>query len=370
MLLPILGLLTLIFAVGFQLVLSPLLANLGIIKRQVESVNNARCRKIDALQACEHTWLHEPSGLLYAACSDPVKRSYWTPANNKREVKERPRNDYLAIYDTNAGTTRKVSLVDFALAGNDGKAEINVHGFDIHVGEQSADGAPRLDIFMINHRPPLGEGGMELDANKVGANSTIEHFTSNLGAGEAQYVKTYFDEEIITTPNSVVATSSNSFLFTNDHGIDKASPLRLLNPFVPLSNIGYCNARRGCKEAYSPLTFANGITRGTAQDQYWVASSADGLFKSFELQADGSLVLGDSVKVGMSVDNLSTDSKGSIWAAGLTKALQSKWRVEKKFEDDGSVAPALTMVVHDAARNKLFLSGLSTPFILSCDIYE
>lgn len=41
-----------------------------------------RCEKIyePGLEACEDMWLHEPSGLLYMACSDSLSRVQWNPS--------------------------------------------------------------------------------------------------------------------------------------------------------------------------------------------------------------------------------------------------------------------------------------------------
>ena len=42
---------------------------------------NVRCEKVDdvGLEACEDMWLHEPSGLLYLACSKTFSRTQWFP---------------------------------------------------------------------------------------------------------------------------------------------------------------------------------------------------------------------------------------------------------------------------------------------------
>lgn len=42
---------------------------------------NVKCEKIEGLglEACEDMWLHEPSGLLYLACSKSLSRAQWFP---------------------------------------------------------------------------------------------------------------------------------------------------------------------------------------------------------------------------------------------------------------------------------------------------
>ena len=53
--------------------------------REVVSLNHfddVRCRKITepGLEACEHMWLHEPTGYLYMACSNSNDAMSWVPA--------------------------------------------------------------------------------------------------------------------------------------------------------------------------------------------------------------------------------------------------------------------------------------------------
>jgi hypothetical protein len=54
---------------GYRRALSPL------------SSFNVHCEKIDnvGLESCEDMWLHEPSGLLYMACSKSLSRTQWFP---------------------------------------------------------------------------------------------------------------------------------------------------------------------------------------------------------------------------------------------------------------------------------------------------
>lgn len=96
--------------------------------------------------------------------------------------------------------------------GPEGGFEIDLHGFDVEVLK---DG--RLRFFMINHRPPMDfSTGKQLDASKVGANSTVEVFELQRGTTEWRYIKTIVNEAI-ATPNKLAATGDGGFLITNDH---------------------------------------------------------------------------------------------------------------------------------------------------------
>lgn len=53
--------------------------------REVMSVKDFkgfRCEKVTelGLEGCEDMWLHQPTGLLYMACSDSQSRAKWLPA--------------------------------------------------------------------------------------------------------------------------------------------------------------------------------------------------------------------------------------------------------------------------------------------------
>ena len=98
------------------------------------------------------------------------------------------------------------------------------------------------------------------------------------------------------------------------------------------------------------------------------------------------------------LDNLSVDSKGAIWVAGLPKLLTTrahflyptqgtvapssvfkimlnigdssfygeKYSVQKVLEDDGTKVPGITAVVHDATRGRLYMHGLVGDSLIVC----
>lgn len=88
---------------------------------------------------------------------------------------------------------------------------LDLHGFDVEVLDDS-----RLRFWMINHRPPVDEKNIVLDANKLGANSTIEVFEVTRGSSEMLHVRT-ISNEVIATPNKVAAVGDGGVLMSNDH---------------------------------------------------------------------------------------------------------------------------------------------------------
>jgi arylesterase/paraoxonase len=123
--------------------------------------------------------------------------------------------DRIAVLDTR-GSGRLASRIiwlsveDFS--GIRGDKTLNLHGFDVRVDEDTE----ALHILLINHRPPIDpENGEPLDGTVFGANSTIEHFQTEVGSDTMRHVKTYTDP-LIQTPNRVAWLTDHSFVFTND----------------------------------------------------------------------------------------------------------------------------------------------------------
>lgn len=124
--------------------------------------------------------------------------------------------DRIAVLDTRGtGHIRDriqwLSLDNFP--GNNGDGTLDLHGFDVRPDKNT----DTLRMLVINHRPPFDPvTGEPLDAKKVGANSTIEHFITKAGSGSMKYVRTTFDP-LIQTPNNVAWVSDHAFVATNDH---------------------------------------------------------------------------------------------------------------------------------------------------------
>lgn len=84
-------------------------------------------------------------------------------------------------------------------------------------GTKSADGFNN-NLYLVNNRPSVDAAtGVWLDNTKVGANSTIEVFSTTPGSDFMRHVKTFADDQV-STPNNVAITADGGFFFTNDHG--------------------------------------------------------------------------------------------------------------------------------------------------------
>jgi len=359
------------------------LASISVWKK-IEAVGNANCNKVEMLQACEKTVLHPPSGLLYLACSTAPNRKYWLPALGVFQDDNAPFDDYIATYDAATGAVTRLTFSGFPTSQG-----YSAHGLDV---VPSAADPRELFVYAINHRKPVhGRGKL------VGADSVVEIFKTTVGGNTLTHMRT-FESPIINTPNDLAGSpDGKSFYFTNDHGVKVGFSRYLELLGLARTSVGYCHVDEGCKIAMGGLRGSNGIVRALNGTVY-VASSLSGKINVFEEENDHSLVSGDVIALGRSVDNLSIDTNQALWAAAIPDGLAfisayynlervapssairitnnvgkevffgEKLKVVKVFEDDGTQASGTTSVVHDAERHLLFLSGIVSAHLTICKV--
>ncbi|KAH9007999.1 hypothetical protein EDB85DRAFT_2069107 [Lactarius pseudohatsudake] len=375
------ALFAILFAVYYQVSLKAILSANGLW-RAIEPVGNTDCKKVETLQACEKIVLHPPSGLLYLACSSPSDRRHWIPALTILKEDKHAFNDYIATYDAKTGSVKRLAFEGFPTSQG-----YSSHGLDV---VPSASNSEELYVYAINHRKPVQGFSKE-----VGANSVVEIFKTTVGGNTLTHVRTV-EDPVIDTPNDLVGSpDGKSFYFTNDHGM-KLGFTRFLE-FLGLArtSVGYCHVDNGCKLSVAGLLGSNGIAR-SQNGTIYVGSAKSGQITTFEEQSDHSLVLTDVISTDRIVDNLSVDENGALWAAGVPSAMSwisalndpakvapssalrvtknagenaffgEKLKVEKVFEDDGTMASGTTSVAHDARRNTLFLSGIYSTHLTVC----
>lgn len=207
----------------YEFHMKDLLVGHGVIGRIRQPINNERCHKVSELQACEsklspilrlrilyslsEVILHQPSGLLYLACSSPLKRKLWLPGLDFLDANARLKeeDDYVAIYDHSTSTVSRLTL-----SGFEDPRGLFVHGFDVVPSSSNPD---ELFVYMINHRPPVSG-----DPLKVGSDSVVEIFKTSVGGRVLSHVTTVRDP-VIKTPNDILGLpDGRSFYFSNDHG--------------------------------------------------------------------------------------------------------------------------------------------------------
>ncbi|KAM0443962.1 hypothetical protein ACHAQK_002709 [Fusarium lateritium] len=348
------------------------------------------CRKIadPRLEACEDMWLSQSTRQMFLACSDSLSRQSWMPSVGRLNVTGRSERDAIVALDIdkpvgNGFEMRTLETPGFS--GTHGDGLINVVGF---TGLENSAGG--IDLMLVNLRPSADpESGKFLDQVALGANTTIEHFTTGPAATEMKHVRTYADQGI-STPNRVAVLDDKTFYITNDHGPHKVGLQSQLAMLLGTANMHYCEANTPCKEVVSNFKFPNGLVR--KDDTLYVPDSVTGTLYIYRILLNKDLQKIDEVKLGYGLDNASIDENGDIWVAAfpVTAAIfaayedphgartpsavlrvrktQGKYVVDKVLEDaDGEVLPAATTVVHDAKTGRLFLSSVISPFIAVCE---
>jgi hypothetical protein len=148
--------------------------------------------------------LHQPTGILFLACSSPERRARWTPAANQLNSTSL-QHDYVATYDPSTSFVTRLTVSDYPTASRG----LALHGMDVI---PSVNNPFELYVYLVNHRPPL-----DAPAHRVGADSVIEVFKTTLGSATMTHVRTFDDPAVVVTPNDVVGSSDGKgVFFTND----------------------------------------------------------------------------------------------------------------------------------------------------------
>ena len=169
-----------------------------------------------------------------------------------------------------------------------------------------------------------------------------------------------------------------------------------LSPILGTGDVTMCRTR-ACWKVATGLRFPNGLVRG-ADGLVYVPSSSTGVIEAFEHVPREGFRSVARIDTGYTVDNLSVDKKGVLYAAVLPQALRMlrgfddplnarppaaalritrgpagpdgapTYAVEKIIEDmDGEVLSGATTVIHDAETGRLFFSGRQSTLCLFWD---
>ncbi|KAJ3802966.1 hypothetical protein GGU11DRAFT_763364 [Lentinula aff. detonsa] len=363
--------------------LAPLISSAGLSYTvQNFGLNAQKCTKVEELQACEKIVLHQETGLLYLACSTLANRAKWNPAVARFEATVD--EDYVATYDPSTSKVTRLTLENF----DSKKNGLSLLGMDVVPSEKDSN---ELFVYLINNRPP--QDGQ--DPSVVGADSVVEIFKTVAGGDTLVHLKTVRDPAIVS-PNDLAGFSDGKrFYFTNWVNRKTGFALLARNLLTSFSSIGYCHTDHGCKIAIENFYTANGIVKAPNGTIY--VASATGLeIKMYEKQDDDSLVFLEGVHCDTPIDNLSIDKEGTVFAAGMPKSLEvwehtknsshpspvcawafsknigpgafygEKYKVQKVYENDGTIASGSTTVVHDAERGRLFMHGVFSHYLTVC----
>lgn len=141
-------------------------------------------------------------------------------------------------------------------------------------------------------------------------NHTIESFI--LDNGDLQKSITYQDD-MIFSPNDIVAIDEKRFYFTNDHGYQGGYG-KLAEDYLGLkaSNVIYFDGEN-YREVAAGIAYANGINYDPVKALLFVASPRGFLVKVFKTEANGDLTFIENIDCGTGVDNIEFGEDGKLW---------------------------------------------------------
>ncbi|KAF2193273.1 calcium-dependent phosphotriesterase [Zopfia rhizophila CBS 207.26] len=386
--------LVVLFASIYQLVLKELISVTFGVGRVIQPIEDFpyKCRRLEheRLQACEDIWLDDEARVLYAACTGTRHRMEWNQAMGKLNVSgRRPGGSELIALDIDSpGKDGLFGMRGIKPVGYDGAAgdgALDLVGFDAEVIDLS-----NIHFYLVNQRPPVDAERKYTDPTKTGANATIDVFQLKRGENKIRHIRTVVSPEV-WSPNRVAILSKGSFVVSNDHST-KVGLRKEFDTILGGGNIAYCSPSGNCHGAtITKFKFPNGLTKGK-DGLIYVPSSVDGTIRVFELQSDKMLKEIDIIKTTVPLDNVATDAKGDLYAAGFPNLFQAMGAIEKPFENtspstifrirktkagyqvdkvledrDSKVLSGVTTARHDVKTGRLFLGAALTPYMMVCD---
>jgi arylesterase/paraoxonase len=147
--------------------------------------------------------------------------------------------------------------------------------------------------------------------NHVNGKHSIEVFDL-FNADSLVHVETMRDELMIS-PNDVVALSENELYYTNDHG--NTSNLGILaENYLGVRASNVVHAKNGIYRIVAEdIAYANGINYDPNRSLMFVASPRDFIVKVYNRAENGDLVFAENIDTGTGVDNIEFDREGALW---------------------------------------------------------
>jgi arylesterase/paraoxonase len=120
------------------------------------------------------------------------------------------------------------------------------------------------------------------------------------------------EDEMIISPNDIVAVGPRQFYFTNDHGF-RSGLGKKLEDYLQLShsNITYYDGTR-MRIVADNILYANGIWATNDGKRIYAATTTGRKFYEYERYTDGNLKQLSQLDLGTGADNIDVDAKGII----------------------------------------------------------
>ena len=149
-----------------------------------------------------------------------------------------------------------------------------------------------------------------LAINHVDGEHSIEVF--DLVDSTLQHIKS-LKNELMISPNDLVATGLNTFYFTNDHKNTEGFG-RFAEDFLghAAANVIYYDGK-DYREVASSIAYPNGINWDQERKLLFLASSRGFLVKVYQIEASGDLTFIEDIDCKTGVDNIEIAPDGSLW---------------------------------------------------------
>lgn len=129
------------------------------------------------------------------------------------------------------------------------------------------------------------------------------------------HLEQIMDQELMTSPNDVLAVDERRFYVTNDHGYPKPGLSRTLEDYLQRA-ISYVNYYDGkaMRQVASDIAYANGINRSLDGRRIYVAATTGRKVITYHVDSlDGSLNKIKETDMATGVDNIDVDEAGDLW---------------------------------------------------------
>jgi arylesterase / paraoxonase len=233
------------------------------------------------------------------------------------------------------------------------------------------EGSERL--FVVNHR---SHSEHTIEIFDVASSGSLVHQRS-------------IADDLLTSPNDIVAVGPEQFYVTNDHG-SRSSAGKLLETYLqlPLGNVLFYDGS-GFRISHRRTKYANGINIGHDGTRLYLSETVGRRVTAFDRDPQThALVVTDVLDAKTGVDNIDVAPDGSLWIAAHPRLLEfgphardaarrSSAEVLRLVDLPGQGLTASTVYLNDghaisapataAVRNGLMLIGpVFDPFVLAC----
>lgn len=255
------------------------------------------CVQVNGIVGAEDITIHPATGVAYISAYD------------RRAVDAgEPGQGALYAYDLNRRVPQLVNLTP------DAPEDFSPHGISLHVSQSGPD-----LLFAVNH---------------AGGKHSIEIY--ELAPRALVHRKTIRDDLLIS-PNDIVAVDNQRFYVTNDHG---SAPgfMRTLEEYLRLPRAGvvYYDGKT-FRQVVSGLRYANGINASRDGGRVYVNSLLDMTLNVYDRDpATGALRPREEVPLGSGGDNIEVDAEGNLWIGAHPHLLT----LARHRQDPGLPAPS------------------------------